>query len=494
MGQSGTATITLTVTDGGGLTAISSFTVTVNAPPTITTITSQLINMGTATAALAFTVGDDQTVASALTLTGVSSNASLVNLAGLVLTGPTAQGLCSLTVTPAQTYFSGLTTITLSVKDGSGLMANTKFTLMVNRPTISVIANQHILISTTTAALTFTVGDSLTPVAALMVTGVSTHYALVTNANILFGGSGANRTVMVMPVAGKTGAATITLTVKDAAGLKTTTSFTVTVTAATAGTPGTNSTDGAALVLVPGGSFTMGSTFAEDSGAASGGTTQQVTLSNYWMYKYPVTVAQYRVFCASTSHALPLFPTGYSWTGYSDWTASALQQMPIVNVSWYDSTAYATWAGVQLPTEAQYEYAARGPQGNNYPWGGTATTLDLNNGWDQAKCVNVYNSYVVGKSTWPVGSFPTGVSWCGAQDMAGNVWTWCADWSDDYSATPVTNPTGPATGTFRVLRGNSWYDYGGYIAHYRSAYRNKYDPNVNSPNFGFRCVAVSPAP
>jgi len=246
VGQSGTASITITVKDGGGLTTTSSFTVTVNAPPTITTIANQLIYMGTATSALAFSVNDDQTAASALTVTAVSSNALLVKPAGLVLTGPTAQGLCSLTVTPAQTYFSGLTTITLTVKDGGGLTSKSSFTLTVNRPTITAIANQTINMNAATAALGFTLGDHITPVTSLTVTGISNNLALVPIANIVFGGSGAARTVTVKPVTGKNGLATITLTVKDGGGLTASTSFYLMV-SLTAQNP----IDGAPMFWVP---------------------------------------------------------------------------------------------------------------------------------------------------------------------------------------------------------------------------------------------------
>jgi len=236
---------------------------------------------------------------------------------------------------------------------------------------------------------------------------------------------------------------------------------------------------------------------------ASGDKTQQVMLSGYWIYQYQVTVAQYREFCAATGHALPPWPgSSYSWSNYTDWTAAALQQMPIVEVTWDDCAAYATWAGVSLPTEAQYEYAARGPQGNNYPWGGTATAGNPYIGWNSQKCANYWNSCKVGISTWPVGSFPAGASWCGAQDLSGNVWEWCTDWYGDYSSTLLTNPTGPANGSYRVLRGGSWYGIDGGLLggdpgvdnECRGAYRGKGGPANWTYNIGFRCASASPGP
>ena len=159
------------------------------------------------------------------------------------------------------------------------------------------------------------------------------------------------------------------------------------------------------MVWVPGGTFTMGS--IDNVGNSDEHPAHQVTLSGYWIYKYEVTVAQYLAFCTATSHALPPFPSVYSWAGKSDWSDPALQFNPIVSVSWNDAKAYADWARTSLPTEAQWEYAARGVQGSNYPWGGTTTVTDSTNGWDETKCANYYNSIAVGKSTWSVGSFPT---------------------------------------------------------------------------------------
>ena len=250
-----------------------------------------------------------------------------------------------------------------------------------------------------------------------------------------------------------------------------------------AGTPGTNPTDGAVLVWVPAGTFTMGN--PDDIGDDDEHPAHQVTLSGYWIYKYEVTVAQYLAFCSATSRSLPLWPVGYSWAGKTGWSDPALQQHPIVGVTWYDAKAYADWAGVQLLTEAQWEYAARGPQGLNYPWGGTATAGDMYNGWDQTKCANYYNSYSVNKSTWPVGSFPSGVSWCGAQDLAGNALEWCADWYGSYSSSPVINPIGSTTGRYRVLRGGSYND-----VVTRSAFRSYGNLDYRYGNVGFRCVSV----
>ena len=251
-----------------------------------------------------------------------------------------------------------------------------------------------------------------------------------------------------------------------------------------------NPIDHAAMVWVPGGSFTMGSSLNGDM--VSAGQTQQVTLSGYWLYTGEVTVAQYLAFCADTGHAVPPWPgpSGDSWAGKSGWTDPSIQQDPIVNVTWYDAQAYAAWAGVSLPTEAQYEYAARGPQENNYPWGGTATALDPDNGWNINNCASWFNSGDQGISTWPVGSFPAGMSWCGAMDMSGNVWEWCADWygDGDYSSTPVTNPIGPAMGNIRIIRGGAWDYFNGTLDTYRCATRNGQIPSGGYNDVGFRCA------
>lgn len=252
-----------------------------------------------------------------------------------------------------------------------------------------------------------------------------------------------------------------------------------------------NTVDGAAMLWVPGGTFLMGS--PKGVGNGNEHPEHQVTLTGFWLYKYEVTVAQYRAFCMVTERKLPKFPTiGFSWDGKRGWNDAALQQHPIVNVSWQDAQAYAEWTKVALPTEAQWEYAARGLKGSNYPWGGMATAKNRNDGWDATKCANYDNSLSKNISTWPVGSFPSGVSWCGVHDLAGNVREWCADWFGDYSATPSCNPSGPATGDYRVLRGGSWGI--GFNDCNRGADRIVSKPGGGGYGVGFRCVSNLPAP
>ena len=166
--------------------------------------------------------------------------------------------------------------------------------------------------------------------------------------------------------------------------------------------------------------------------------------------KHPVTVAQYRQFCLATDHAMPPAP---SW-GWQD-------EHPIVNVSWEDATAFATWVGMVLPTEEEWEKAARGTAGREYPWG---------NEWDAAKCCNSVEQ-AAGK-TAPVGQYPAGASPYGIEDMAGNVMEWCDSWY-------VVDNT-------RVLRGGCWR--GNTPGNFRASSRDYLDPSNWFNHHGFRCA------
>jgi len=250
-----------------------------------------------------------------------------------------------------------------------------------------------------------------------------------------------------------------------------------------------NPKDGAELVSVPAGDFFMGSMVENES------PQHQIYLDSYNIYKYEVTVSQYRTFCKDTGHALPQFPQDYSWKGKTGWDDPALQKHPIVNVSWFDANTYAAWAGVSLPTEAQWEIAARGTDGRNYTWGGLATTNDPKNGWDNTKCANWDNSASKRISTWPVGSFLGDTSPYGVKDMAGNVAEWCADWYDYqyYAKSPASNPKGPSFSLFdmRVIRGGDWIiNVSDFVC--RNANRGYCKPTASLTSTGFRCVSLSP--
>jgi sulfatase modifying factor 1 len=194
-----------------------------------------------------------------------------------------------------------------------------------------------------------------------------------------------------------------------------------------------------------------------------------VYLDGYYIYKNDVTVAEYKKFCDATGRMMP-DPPQWGWDKAS---------YPVVNVSWDDAVAYAKWAGASLPTEAQWEKAARGTDGRTYPWG---------NQWDPAKCRNNASE------PSPVGSYPAGASPYGVMDMAGNVWQWCSDWygADYYGSSPPPNPTGPAGGEYRVLRGGGWGSSDG--DDFRCARRLRGAPDIVIDFGGFRCASRAGSP
>jgi iron(II)-dependent oxidoreductase len=245
-----------------------------------------------------------------------------------------------------------------------------------------------------------------------------------------------------------------------------------------------NPKDGAEMVWVPAGEFLMGSMDADIAKLIAlrpklraalfddEKPQHKVYLDGYWIYRYTVTVAQYRKFCAETGRKLPEQP---------DWSTD---KYPVVNVNWYDAAAYAQWAGAHLPTEAQWEKAARGTDARQFPWG---------NEWNEEKCngwsdTNPIGKGVNGKCATPGGSYPQGASPYGVQDMAGNVWEWCRDYyaQNYYARSPAKNPTGPETGEFRVMRGGAW---GSSSVTVRAACRHWETPDATyHDDGGFRCV------
>ncbi len=250
-----------------------------------------------------------------------------------------------------------------------------------------------------------------------------------------------------------------------------------------------NPVDGAELITIPAGEFIMGSnpTALHWAGAALAasvtvlplalysaqkalkyGTEQpkhSIVLDAFRIYKFPVTVEQYRLFCNATGHVMPDIP-------YWGW----VDDCPIVGVTWDDAVAYANWAEGLLPTEAQWEKAARGSMGKIYPWGDTLQ----------------FGMCCIGQQrVSSVGQFSGDRSPYGCMDMAGNVLEWCADWFDAnyYEKSPKYNPAGPDKGTERVLRGGSWADDVNNSKNTsRCAFRRAESPGLAYNNVGFRVV------
>ncbi|MEI6519013.1 MAG: IPT/TIG domain-containing protein, partial [bacterium] len=420
---------------------------------------------GTATSATDFIVFPTPTISSFTPTTGTFSQVVTIN--GTNFTGTTAVKFngtmaSAFTVLSATSITATLsnkaTTGKITVTTPDGIAASTmNFTVIPNITSFNPINGNM------GQAVTIT-GTNFTDAIAVKFNNIAATYTVDSATSI----------TAVVPTGATTGKITVTTVDGTASSV---TDF--------------NVTSSIPMVWVPGGTFTMGST--DGIGRADEKIAHQVTLSGYWMYKYEVTVAQYLEFCTSTSRALPVFPSGFSWANKpTGWNDPTIQQHPIVNVSWNDAKAFADWAGVKLPTEAQWEYAARGPLSSNYPWGGTATVSDLFNSWNSTKCANYYNSFNMGISTWPVGSFLAGASWCGVNDLSGNVGEWCADWyGASYASTPVNNPIGPISGNSRVLRGGSWM---GSEDISRCTSRGSSDPNSSDYTLGFRCILTSDTP
>ncbi|MEN9564633.1 MAG: hypothetical protein RIR73_2877 [Chloroflexota bacterium] len=226
--------------------------------------------------------------------------------------------------------------------------------------------------------------------------------------------------------------------------------------------------DGSALVYIPAGSFSMG--YGGDAPVHS------VNLSGYWIQQTKVTNRMYDQcvkagVCSSPTQELggPVF------------TNPEFASHPVVGVNWDQAQAYCTWIQGSLPTEAQWEKAARGANGNTYPWGNIEPTCDLLNYSNCYGRTTNTNNYDAGKS--PFGVF----------DMAGNVFEWVADWYDAnyYAASPADNPTGPASGQYRGIRGSSFETAEEQVL---TAIRRFNEPNDSGRDIGFRCAVANPQP
>ena len=259
------------------------------------------------------------------------------------------------------------------------------------------------------------------------------------------------------------------------------------------------------MTLIPGGWFLMGSTEDErqtdeaDSNEdylRSSRPQHSVYLPSYYIGSYPVTNLEYKTFIDDTDYDIPSWPLGlahpsikgtrYDWDTDTRKCASGLENCPVVLVSWYDALAYCNWSGKRLPTEAEWEKAARGGDNRPYPWG-----------WDNdlQKHANINPSFL-GKTISsskqidiePVDAHPSGCSIYGCNDMLGNCEEWCADWFDEkyYLTTPSHSPKGPTLPgreRYRVVRG-----CGRYWQDLHVALRSEHQPWLKDCDTSFRCV------
>ena len=252
---------------------------------------------------------------------------------------------------------------------------------------------------------------------------------------------------------------------------------------------------------IPAGTFTMGSPTTEVN-RSSDETQHSVTLTAFRMSKYEITNTQYAAFLNAKSigsdgiwAAAPVYPTqaliyantswGLTYSG-SQWVpVTGYENAPVINVTWYGATEYATYIGGTLPTEAQWEYACRAGTTTPFSTGNFLTNLQANYYWAYP-----YNSGTNTVTTYPgktqtVGTYAANAY--GLYDMHGNVLEWCADWYGTYPTIAQTDPSGATTGSLRVFRGGGW---GSYAQNCRSAYRNFINPNFYINYIGFRVVLV----
>jgi len=282
--------------------------------------------------------------------------------------------------------------------------------------------------------------------------------------------------------------------------------------------------DTSEMVFIPGGTFLMGTSDKEGFSTDGEGPVHPVTVSEFYMDRYAVSNLKFSSFVSETGYITEAEQYGWSYVFHlfvspsvaanvtrtpvrtpwwyvvegADWrhpegpdsSIEGREKHPVVHMTWNDANAYCKWVGKRLPTEAEWEYAARGGlEQKRYPWGDELKPNGEHhcNIWQGKFPIKDHASDGY-SGTAPVHSYaPNGY---GLYNMAGNVWEWCADWFNPnyYSYGEYNNPKGPSTGAERVMRGGSYLCHKSYCNRYRVAARNKNTPDSSSGNIGFRCV------
>ena len=244
------------------------------------------------------------------------------------------------------------------------------------------------------------------------------------------------------------------------------------------------------MALIPGGVFFMG--IQPTAGAPARKARRRVFLDAFRLDRYEVTVAQFARFVRQTGYKAPF--VAEPWAAPFNWTSGqpppGVDRHPVTLVNWHDARAYCRWAGKRLPTEAEWEKAARGTDGRRFPWGDT---------WDGSACnhgrsgPDNYDASDGHETTAPVGSYPRGRSPYGLDDMFGNAWEWTEDWfSETWARVPASardgvlqNPRGAPLGYQRTVRGGSYFFD---LQHHWAAEPMFMFPDVRRKTTGFRCA------
>lgn len=244
--------------------------------------------------------------------------------------------------------------------------------------------------------------------------------------------------------------------------------------------PSLTGKDGAPMALISEGSFPMGVPKAARDGGMDERPNHDVFIDSFYMDIYEVTNGRYLQFVTDTGHRVPEHPTDASrglWQG--NMMPESVTDLPVINVDWFDSQAYCEWAGKRLPTEAEWEKAAKGANDWRFAWGDVEPTTEH---------ANFNQPAWRGESTLvQVGMYEKGKSPYGIYDVAGNVWEWVSDWYevDYYSHSPTHNPQGPETGKDKTLRSSGWQ---GETPQMRVFTRIKSVPTDRNDSTGFRCA------
>jgi len=237
--------------------------------------------------------------------------------------------------------------------------------------------------------------------------------------------------------------------------------------------PAAASKETVSMVTIPAGEFLMGN--PEGKGRADEWPQRSVYLEAFAIDQVEVTNERYMAFVTTTGHRNPPNPYG---TGPL-LSANGIEQLPVVQTTWYDAKAYCAWAKKRLPTEAEWEKAARGTDGRLFPWGNEPAT---------SKRANFDREWEDEKTLYPVGSLPDGDSPYGVKDMAGNAREWVSDWYDPdyYKHAPDENPLGPdKRGVVRSIRGGSWHSP---MADITTSARGRGGFALQTHGTGFRCA------